>query len=212
MIRTIGQKAALSIRHHLHLVPALALSAGVHYGLVYYWPQPAQKNVVQGELQSPLEIVLVRQPNSFQHLDAKTAIKTQVVNHSENIQENVSTASAKTTTERNAKTDTDAAYLSPKDVEMPALPIVNIDLSMLSGDFDSAHLQQSLPIQLRLYIDEFGQVVRVERIGMVLAQDETMANALEESLKNVKFTPAKRAALEVKSYQEVAFDFKKNFE
>lgn len=213
MILAFSQKTVLSIRHHLHLVPALALSAGVHYGLVQFWPQPTQKNVAQIEIQSALKIVLVPKPNNFHASDAKTAIKTQVADHPENIQENISTppASAKTSTENITKTNSEAAYLSPKEVEIQALPIVNIDLSMLPVDVDTARLQQSLPIQLRLYIDEFGQVVRIERIGMVLAQDETMANALEDSLKNVTFTPAKRAALEVKSYQDVAFDFKENF-
>jgi hypothetical protein len=99
-------------------------------------------------------------------------------------------------------------YLSPQEVEIQALPIVNVDLSMLTIHKNATELQQSLPVQLRLYIDEFGKVAKIDRIAMVLPQDDEMAKQLETLLKEVQFTPAKREFANVKSYQDVAFDFK----
>lgn len=213
MIHHINQQIALLIRHNFNLVPALLLSAGTHYGLVNYWPQPTQNKLIPSEAASPLKVVLLRQSNTINHLSSKEANSAEGKFESKNIKKNLNKApsSAQSMQKNITQTDTYTEYLSPNDVEIQALPIVNIDLSMLSGNVDPAHLQQSLPIQLRLYIDEFGKVVRVERIGMVLAQDEGIANALEDSLQKLTFTPAKRASLEVKSYQEVAFDFKENF-
>lgn len=211
MIHHTLQKVSLFGRHHLHLVPALIFSASLHYGLVHFWPQqPTQKNVES--IQQPLKIVLVRQSNTLNQLDAQTATDQNKTSHRKKKRGNEAPTYARKNLENTpVKVDHYTEYFSPKDVEIQALPIVNIDLSMLPQQVDVTDLQQQLPIQLRLYIDEFGQVVRVERIAMVLAQDDALASALEDLLKDVKFTPAKRASAEVKSYQDVAFDFKANF-
>jgi hypothetical protein len=102
-------------------------------------------------------------------------------------------------------------YVSAQEVDMQALPITNIDMSMLPEALHEHPLQQSLPIQLRLYIDEFGRVTHITPISIVLAQDKMLEEALEDLLFEIRFTPAKKNRLDTKSYQDVAFDFKPNY-
>ncbi len=92
-------------------------------------------------------------------------------------------------------------YYSPTNVELIALPTSNLDSSMFSGQFISG-----LPIKLRLYINAFGRIVKVDYIDL-LEQDLRMANRLEDLLRQITFLPAKRNGASVDSYQDVEFSF-----
>ncbi len=72
---------------------------------------------------------------------------------------------------------------------------------MFSGLFISG-----LPIKLRLYINAFGHVVRIDSHD-VLEQDLLMAKRLEDLLRQITFLPAKRNGGNVDSYQDVEFSF-----
>lgn len=92
-------------------------------------------------------------------------------------------------------------YFGPNDVERNALPLSNIDRSMLAQ-----HLYSGLPIKLRLYINATGHIVKIERIAL-LEQDALFADALEKLLFDLAFLPAKRDGLDVNSYLDIAFSF-----
>jgi hypothetical protein len=95
-----------------------------------------------------------------------------------------------------------ADYLSEHDVEMKALPTNNIDETKLEGVFISG-----LPIKMRLYINNEGRVVKVDKLN-VLAQDRPLQAALEKILREMPFFPAKKNGVSVNSYQEIAFEFR----
>lgn len=92
-------------------------------------------------------------------------------------------------------------YLSDHDVEMKALPTKNIDETKLEGVFISG-----LPIKMRLYINNEGRVVKIDKLD-VLAQDRALQAALEKILREMTFFPAKKNGVSVNSYQEIAFNF-----
>jgi len=92
-------------------------------------------------------------------------------------------------------------YWSTSDTERKALPISNIDLSMINGQFVSG-----LPISLRIFISEFGRVTKIEKMN-VLPQDEDFARRIEDLLYELTFIPAKKDGVDVASYQEVEFSF-----
>jgi hypothetical protein len=94
-----------------------------------------------------------------------------------------------------------ADYLSEREVEMKALPANNIDETKLEGVFISG-----LPIKMRLYINNEGRVVKVDKLN-VLAQDRPLQVALEKILQEMPFFPAKKNGVSVNSYQEIAFSF-----
>jgi len=93
------------------------------------------------------------------------------------------------------------AYYSIREVDIEALPINNIDASMLPTSI------QNVQIKLRLFIDEFGHIARIEPIKSQLYQDESLEMALSEQLTQLNFTPARRKGVDVKSFQDVAYDF-----
>lgn len=88
-------------------------------------------------------------------------------------------------------------YYSNLDIERKALPISNIDQSMLGDTFISG-----LPIKLRIYINAFGNVTKVEKLA-VMEQDQELAKKLESLLFNTKFLAAKKNGLDVSSYQDI---------
>lgn len=200
-------QAILKSRPHLPLGAALAASAFAHISLVHYTHLPV--NTKSGQPLSPLSVQLVtpqHRPSTAEKV--LTPPRLTVKNVAPMQEQTVAHPVADQTP--TSETLSTQHYLSPKEVEIQALPIVNVDLSMLTNHKNTLELQQSLPIQLRLYIDEFGRITQIKRIAMVLPQDDEMAKQLEALLKEVQFTPAKRAFNSVKSYQDVAFDFKAN--
>lgn len=92
-------------------------------------------------------------------------------------------------------------YHSSKQVERKALPISNINKDML-GDV----LISGMPIKLRLYINQFGQVVKIEDIA-VLEQDKPFRDRLAALLMNMTFMAARKDSAEVNSFQDIEFSF-----
>lgn len=92
-------------------------------------------------------------------------------------------------------------YLSEQDVEIKALPSNNIDHTKLNDVFISG-----LPIKMRLYINSEGRVVKIDRLD-ALAQDFQLQEALEKTLLEMSFLPAKKNGIVVNSYQDIAFSF-----
>ena len=92
-------------------------------------------------------------------------------------------------------------YLSADEIDRKALPQTSLSESDSVGRFSSG-----LPIKLRLYINLFGRLVKIERIK-VLDQDDFFASQLEEQLYGITFLPARRNGVDVDSYQEIEFSF-----
>lgn len=92
-------------------------------------------------------------------------------------------------------------YHSSKQVERKALPISNINKDML-GDV----LISGMSIKLRLYINQFGQVVKIEDIA-VLEQDRPFRDRLAALLMNMTFMAARKDSAEVNSFQDIEFSF-----
>jgi hypothetical protein len=92
-------------------------------------------------------------------------------------------------------------YYSNTEVDRKALPQMNIDQSLLANEASSG-----LPIKLRLFINAFGRVVKVDPIA-VLDQDALFAEKLASLLYEVRFLPAKREGLDVNSYQDLQLSF-----
>ena len=92
-------------------------------------------------------------------------------------------------------------YYANAEVDRKALSQMNIDQSMLPTVGSSG-----LPIKLRIYINAYGRVVKVEPIA-VLDQDITFVEKLAELLYEIRFLPAKREGLDVDSYQDLLLSF-----
>jgi hypothetical protein len=106
----------------------------------------------------------------------------------------------------NEQGETEAAidtskYYAATEVNRKALPQMNIDESMLSIKNYSG-----LPIKLRLYVNAYGRLVKIDRIG-VLEQDIAYVAQLESLLYDVAFLPAKREGFDVDSYQDLQLSF-----
>lgn len=111
-------------------------------------------------------------------------------------------ADVKSTNKASTPINPFADYLSEREVEMKALPTNNIDETKLEGVFISGW-----PIKMRLYINNEGRVVKVDKLN-VLAQDLPLQAALEKILQEMPFFPAKKNGVSVNSYQEIAFEFR----
>ncbi|MEZ0315444.1 MAG: hypothetical protein ACAH10_00995 [Methylophilaceae bacterium] len=103
--------------------------------------------------------------------------------------------------ENQSKDSSFDGYFSTRDIERKALPVSNIDLSMLSKEFISG-----LPIRLRLYISASGRVAKIDKLE-VLPQDEEFALSIEDLLYQTTFLAAKKDGLDVPSYQDIEFSF-----
>lgn len=93
-------------------------------------------------------------------------------------------------------------YYASKDLDIKAIPITNIDGAKLSQN-----LYSGIPIELRLYINALGRVVKIERIHLA-SQDDTFTRELEGLLYKLSFTPAKKGGVDVSSFQDISFSFK----
>ena len=92
-------------------------------------------------------------------------------------------------------------YHSSQQVDRKALPISNIHKEMLGEVFISG-----MPIKLRLYINQFGQVVRIEDLA-VLEQDRPFRDRLAALLMQMTFMAARKDSAEVNSFQDIEFSF-----
>jgi hypothetical protein len=92
-------------------------------------------------------------------------------------------------------------YYANTEVDRKALPQTNIDQSMLPTESSSG-----LPIKLRLYINAYGLVVKIEPIS-VLDQDIIFVEKLAKLLYKIRFLPAKCEGVDVDSYQDLLLSF-----
>ena len=93
------------------------------------------------------------------------------------------------------------SYLPTSALDRKAIPISNIDISMVHDVFISG-----FPIKLRLYISRSGTVVNIENI-QYLDQDIELKEKLVDLLKNTTFLAAKKNGNDVDSYQDIEFSF-----
>jgi len=98
--------------------------------------------------------------------------------------------------------DTWGHFLSSQQVEGSALPLSNIDESALNSVVPSGSV-----IRLRLYIDQYGHVVNIEKYQVVASELE-LQSKLIKMLMGISFLPAKKNGLPVDSFQDIAFDFR----
>lgn len=189
---------------HVNIVLAVCFSILIHILCLAYDPQPsrATKSTESQPFTVQLTHVLEKghSPAHAQHSPTKKIASTSSMTQTKAPQ-----------TQNIAPLNHYSDYVSMHDVDIRALPITNIDVSMLPEALHENPLQQSLPIQLRLYIDEFGRVTHIAPISIVLAQDKMLEEALEDLLFEIRFTPAKKNRLDTKSYQDIAFDFKPSY-
>jgi seryl-tRNA synthetase len=90
-------------------------------------------------------------------------------------------------------------YLAVKDVDTKALPIGNIDISMVSDVY-----RPGVVVSLRLFINMYGRLDKIERITFN-KDDLQFVERLEALLKEATFIPAKKNGLNVDSFQEIEF-------
>lgn len=199
----------------MKLLIALICSVFLHLAWLFFWPlqlnNDAKGNAAFNHAR-PLELNMTRpQPRYVKpsSIAAKNTSSIKTVRQSqphlrpltEKVVRQVAPVGLKQVTPVELKNESGELYLSSKDVDIQALPMNNIDASMLPA------AMQNTQVKLRLYIDELGKVVRIEPIKSQLYQDQALEAALSDRLTHISFTPAKRNGLDVKSYQEVAYDF-----
>lgn len=91
-------------------------------------------------------------------------------------------------------------FFSSNDVDRRAMPVSNLNLAMLEGQYSG------LPIKLRLYIDHHGNLKDVEEIAASY-EDQVFITQLKQALLQTKFIPAKMNGTDVGSYQDIEFSF-----
>ncbi|MPS47615.1 MAG: hypothetical protein E2592_01285 [Methylobacillus sp.] len=91
-------------------------------------------------------------------------------------------------------------FYSSEEVDRKAVPISNLDISMMNGWYSG------LPIRLRLYIDSDGRVREVVQFSDRPEEKEFIAQ-LTQLLSHMRFIPAKINGHDVNSYQDVEFSF-----
>jgi hypothetical protein len=102
--------------------------------------------------------------------------------------------------ENNIETDlSELRYFSINEVDIKALPISNIDMSMIANIPRTGQ-----PVKLRIYISLLGKIDTIERLSN-LEQDEEFLVRLEYLLKETTFLPAKKNGTSVSSVQDVEF-------
>lgn len=140
--------------------------------------------------------------NSNQYIEAIAQITNEVTN----VESNVSKAEidsnfeqiAASMDESNIEPDVSITrYFSINEVDIKALPVSNIDISMLSDI-----KRTGLPIKLRIYINVFGRIDKIERLSNTL-QDEEFLNRMEFLLKETAFLPAKKNGVNVDFVQDI---------
>jgi len=193
----------------MKLVIAIVCSVVLHTIWIVIWPMHVnvKAKVSNSSMQiPPFEIHLANKSGTFKPsiaVAARIASTEKTVTSHKNSPQRLMPLINETNKNDPLKTHQDIkdAYYSIKEVDIEALPINNIDASALPASM------QNVQIKLRLFIDEFGHIARIEPIKSQLYQDEMLENALSEQLIKVNFTPARRKGVDVKSYQDVAYDF-----
>lgn len=130
----------------------------------------------------------------------------QTINEVTNTKSFVSKAEVKSDFEQTASNIEDSSiepdvstirYYSINEVDIKALPISNIDVSMVS-DIE----RTGLPIKLRIYINVSGRIDKIERLSNS-EQDEEFLTRIEFLLKETAFLPAKKNGANVDFVQDI---------
>ena len=87
-------------------------------------------------------------------------------------------------------------YYSISEVDINALPVSNIDISMFADIKITG-----MPIKIRIYISDLGKVDRIEKL-YAEAQDEEFLIRIESLLADTAFLPAKKNGISVDFFQD----------
>ena len=167
---------------------------------------------IDKKIESPATKTLVvsfaKQGETYKNANSNqyTEVIDQLINEVTNAASTVSQAEMESNFEQIA-TDADETSIEPdlsrvkyysiNEVDIKALPVSNIDISMVS-DIE----RSGLPIKLRIYINVFGKIDKIERLSNAL-QDEEFLNRIEFLLKETAFLPAKKNGVNVDFVQEI---------
>lgn len=92
-------------------------------------------------------------------------------------------------------------YFSTNEVDIKALPISNLDASLVDQSNNSG-----LPVRLRIFIGFDGKVDSVLKLS-ANEQDEIFASEIQVLIEKITFLPARKDSVNVDSFQEVEFSF-----
>ncbi len=183
----------------MRLLFAISCSIGIHILLVVAGSFfPFQSLKIENQTDAPtlnvtLKAVNAQQPiNPFKINQAQQDLKP-VKKHQASIASNKQPASLPFVRKE---------YFASNQVDIEALPINNIDAAMLDNI-----AYQGLQVKLRIFINASGNVDYVEPIKTALTQNAVLSRRISGLLYRVQFTPARRKAVDVKSFQEIAYDF-----
>ena len=182
----------------MRLFGALLLSLLMHLSVIWLWPYHAAPHDTQirNNLIFNVNVLSIKSPsiekNSLLPLAYVKSFQKKTDPSPENAQANSS---------KKSDIDVFSTFLSTDNLERKALPISNIDISMFKDVFVSG-----FPVQLRLYINASGRVVKIVRRSS-LEQDQQMVSRLESLLYEMTFIPARKNNLDVDSYQDIEFNF-----
>ena len=167
---------------------------------------------IDKKIESPVSKTLIVSFTKQSDTDNKTnsnqytEVITQIINESTNVTSTVSKAEIESNFEQTAPNSVESStepdlsrikYYSINEVDIKALPVSNIDISMVS-DIE----RSGLPIKLRIYINVFGKIDNIERLSNA-PQDEEFLNRIEFLLKETAFLPAKKNGVNVDFVQDI---------
>jgi len=195
----------------MRLLQALLISAAVHIAAVFFisdsiWIKKSEqlpnKNWAFDVSLKSAEKLSLSQQHFPELINRPVAAKADSENQNKNsYRESISAARKVVVTTKQTLHEVLKGYYSTTEVEMKALPVSNLDISMFNGRFVSG-----IPVKMRLYINASGNVVKIEHLGK-LEQNQQMAEHLEELLYTLTFLPARKDGLPVDSYQDVELSF-----
>lgn len=180
----------------LRLIVALLFSGLLHLLVMMgiYLYLEVKPNVILYQSKESMHIVLdgkVSQP-----------LAQATSNNQSNISKNLNKINDSNLNAKGAvSSQTEPIFYSIKEIDRKALPQTSVNQEVLNPIPYSG-----LPIQLRLFVNATGHLVKIERIG-VLAQDDFFVSELEQLLYQIPFLPARRHEMDVNSYQDAQFSF-----
>ena len=185
----------------------IVISAIFHSIVMLIFWSPIEKKI-ESPAAKTLVVSFVKQGETDKNtnINQYTEVIDQLINEITNVTSTVSQAEMESSFEQIATDANETSiepdlsrvkYYSINEVDIKALPVSNIDISMVS-DIE----RSGLPIKLRIYINVFGKIDKIERLSNAL-QDEEFLNRIEFLLKETAFLPAKKNGLNVDFVQEI---------
>ena len=185
----------------------IVISAIFHSIVMLIFWSPIEKKI-ESPAAKTLVVSFVKQGETDKNtnINQYTEVIDQLINEITNVTSTVSQAEMESSFEQIATDANETSiepdlsrvkYYSINEVDIKALPVSNIDISMVS-DIE----RSGLPIKLRIYINVFGKIDKIERLSNAL-QDEEFLNRIEFLLKETAFLPAKKNGVNVDFVQEI---------